>query len=75
MWSFSFLTHFFNNCLKLQLFYETLRRRKDDTKCWWRDDMKEVEVTRATTKDRTMLKSLSKFMTWSNIYHRKSFLH
>jgi hypothetical protein len=51
MWSFSLLTQFFIG-LKLQFFYETLMRRKDndcfcrssDTKCWWHG-LKDVKVT------------------------------
>ncbi|XP_045821790.1 FBD-associated F-box protein At5g56370-like [Trifolium pratense] len=54
----------------VEFFYETLRRRKDDTKCWWRD-LKEAKVTRSTTDEGTMLKSLPKYSTQQNIMFRK----
>ncbi|WJX86391.1 hypothetical protein P8452_68705 [Trifolium repens] len=54
----------------VKFFYETLKRRKCDTECWWRDS-KEVEVTGSTTIDGTMLKSLPYFSTQDNISYRK----
>ncbi|XP_045787609.1 F-box/FBD/LRR-repeat protein At1g13570-like [Trifolium pratense] len=47
----------------VEFFYETLRRRKDDTKCWWRD-------ARSTTNYGTMLESLPNFPAQSNITSR-----
>ncbi|XP_045792019.1 F-box protein At1g60400-like [Trifolium pratense] len=56
----------------VEFFFETLRRKKDVTKCCWRD-LKEakVEVTRFIIDDGTMLKSLPNYSTRGNIIFMK----